>query len=107
MNTIKENRLFRRIYYKGKKEVGKQLVLYYLPSKNESLVGYTVRKKVGKAVVRNKVRRRIKESFRKYEKQFNGNYYIVIVARSCASEATFADIDNCLKELFIKAEIIQ
>ena len=106
MKTIKENKLFRRLYYKGKKVVGKQLVLYYIPTKEECLVGYTVRKKVGKAVVRNKVRRRIKESFRGYEKKLLKKCNFVIVARTCAAEADFNEIDQCLGELLLKAELI-
>ena len=106
MKNIKENKLFRRLYYKGKKVVGKQLVLYYLPTKEECLVGYTVRKKVGKAVVRNKVRRRIKESFRGYEKNLLKKCNFVIVARSCAAEADFNEINRCLGELLLKAELI-
>ena len=106
MKTIKENKLFRRLYYKGKKVVGKQLVLYYLQTKDEPQIGYTVRKKVGKAVVRNKVRRRIKESFRGYEKSLNKKCNFVIVARTCASDATFKEIDLCLKELLEKAQLI-
>ena len=106
MKTIKENKLFRRLYYKGKKVVGKQLVLYYLPTKEEPQIGYTVRKKVGKAVVRNKVRRRIKESFRGYEKLLNKKCNFVIVARTCAAESSFSEINTCLKELLTKAELI-
>lgn len=106
MKTIKENKLFRRLYYKGKKVVGKQLVLYFQPTKEEPMIGYTVRKKVGKAVVRNKVRRRIKESFRNYEKILNKNCNFVIVARSCAAEAEFKEINMCLKKLLEKAELI-
>lgn len=106
MKTIKENRLFKRLYYKGKKVVGKQLVLYYLPTKEEAQIGYTVRKKVGKAVVRNKVRRRIKESFRGYEKRLLKNCNFVIVARSASCDADFNEINQCLGELLLKAELI-
>lgn len=106
MKTIKENKLFKRLYYKGKKVVGKQLVLYYLPTKEEGHIGYTVRKKIGKAVVRNKVRRIIKESFRGYEKSLRKNCNFVIVARTSAKDADFKQINDCLKELLLKAELI-
>ena len=106
MKTIKENKLFKRLYYKGKKVVGKQLVLYYLPTKEECLIGYTVRKIIGRAVVRNKVRRRIKESFRGYEDKLLKNCNFVIVARTCAAEADFKQINDCLGELLLKAELI-
>ena len=100
MKTIKENRLFKRLYYKGKKVVGKQLVLYYLPTKEESLIGYTVRKKIGKATVRNKVRRRIKESFRGYEKVLLRTVTLLLLQEPQPKMQTLNRLTIALKNFF-------
>lgn len=106
MKTIKENRLFKRLYRKGEKFVDKQLVLYCLKTADDTMVGITVRKKLGKATVRNKIKRRIKESIRKYERDFKSDYIIVVVARTAAVYSDFSQIDLCLCRLLEKAGII-
>ena len=62
---IKKDSDFRIVYKHGKSFANKYLVMYILDNKSDfSRVGFSVSKKVGKATVRNKVRRRIREGFR-------------------------------------------
>ena len=108
METIKENRLFKRLYSKGKKEVSSDLVVYFLPNKlGKNLVGFTVSKKIGKAVVRNRIRRLIKEALRKQEPCLKQGYFFVIVARTKAAGASFGQIDASLSEVFEKADLFE
>ena len=66
--TIKENREFSRLYRSGKLFSSDCLVIYVRKNKlGINRIGVTVSKKIGKAVVRNRVRRRIKESYREIE----------------------------------------
>ena len=63
--TLKKNSDFRRLYAKGKSAVTPYLVLYTRPNRlGENRVGYTVSAKLGHAVVRNRVRRRLREIYR-------------------------------------------
>ena len=63
--TIKENYEFRRMYAKGKSGVSSCLVVYYRKNRlGHNRLGVTVSTKLGHAVVRNRVRRRIREIFR-------------------------------------------
>lgn len=107
METIKENRLFRRAYRKGQKGVSPFLVVYCLKSTKDSFYGITVSKKIGKAVVRNRVKRLIRESLRSCENEFADNYLIVVVARSLSAEATFSQIDNGLKKALVQTGVLQ
>ena len=62
-------------------------------------VGITVSKKLGKAVVRNRVRRRIREAYRLNEELFLPGWDIVIVARSRAVEVSFQKLTESLLTL--------
>ncbi len=105
--SLKENREFGRIYRKGKSIAGDCLVLYY--RKNNlgiNRLGLTVSKKVGKAVVRNRIRRRIKENLRLLEDQLPLSYDFVIVARVKAAGSDYHKIGSCLRYLLRKSSLL-
>ena len=107
MKSINENYRFKRAYFRGKNIKGKSIVLYFFPNrKGENFFGITVSKKVGKAVVRNKVRRRIKESIIPLEKKLLSGYDIVFVARGISPYKTFSELSLEIEELLIKASLI-
>jgi ribonuclease P protein component len=70
-------------------------------------VGFTVSKKLGKAVVRNRVRRRLREIYRTHEDRFQPGWDIVVVARSRAVEAPFDKLTKSYLSLAKKAGILQ
>ena len=81
--TVKENYEFRRIYRKGRSVVSPYFVVYCLKNRaGASRLGVTVSKKLGHAVVRNRVRRRLREIYRLNSHQLKTGWDIVIVARS-------------------------
>lgn len=82
-NTLKENKDFRRLYYRGKSDAGSCLVTYVMKSRaGETKIGITSGKKIGNAVKRNRARRLIRAAFSCFEGRLNGNYDIVFVART-------------------------
>jgi len=98
--SIKKNRDFRFLYRKGKSAVTPILAMYARKNKNSAnRIGITVSTKVGKAVVRNRVRRRIREAYRINESRFNSGYDIIVVARVRASEVGFSEIEKSLLRL--------
>lgn len=81
--TLKENKNFRRLYYRGKSYATPCLVTYIMPNKlGYTRVGITSGKKIGNAVKRNRARRVIRAAFSEYEDRLVKNYDIVFVARS-------------------------
>lgn len=105
--SIKLNRDFKRLYYKGGSAGCDILVIYYRKTKLPcNRLGITVGKKIGGAVVRNRIKRLIRESYRLIEQEIEFNYDIVIVARSKCSEADFHAVSGSLKRLFKKCGIL-
>lgn len=81
--TLKENKDFRRLYYRGKNEASSALVTYGMKSRGNGVrYGITTSKKIGGAVERNRARRVIRVAFRNIEPRINGSWDFVFVART-------------------------
>lgn len=81
--TLTRNNDFRRLYARGKSVVGRHVVVYYAKNRQgNSRVGFTVGKKVGGAVQRNRAKRLMRESYRLLEPRLKPGYDIVLVARA-------------------------
>ena len=97
--SLKFNHIFRQLY-RSNGQANSCLVLYARKNRNGiNRVGITVSKKLGKAVVRNRVRRRIREAYRLNEELFLPGWDIVIVARSRAVEVSFQKLTESLLTL--------
>lgn len=94
--SIKNNRDFVNIYNKGKRFVNPYLVMYKLRSTGEKRVGITVSKKIGKAVVRNRVRRLIRQAIYLNYPRLKDGYDYVFVARVRANAADYKTIEKNL-----------
>ena len=95
--TIKKNYEFRRLYSKGKSAVSPCLAVYCRKNRGGgNRLGLTVGSKLGKAVVRNRTRRRIREAYRIHEGRFVLGYDIVVVARVKAAFAPYREIERSL-----------
>jgi ribonuclease P protein component len=93
--SIKENREFLRLYRKGKFYATPYLVVYFrraAPGGNK--LGITVGTKLGKAVVRNKIKRRLREIYRLREDRVKTGIHLVIVARTKGAEASYQTLEK-------------
>ena len=105
--ALKLNHIFRRLYATSG-HANSYLVLY--ARKNHSAtnrVGVTVSKKLGGAVVRNRVRRRLREVYRLHESRFAPGWDIVVVARSRCIKGDFQKITEAYLSLAQKAGILE
>jgi ribonuclease P protein component len=92
--SLKGNRSFRRMYSKGKSAATATLVLYIRRNgAGENRLGLTVGTKVGKAVRRNRIRRRLREIYRLHEDGLRRGWDIVAVARTRAAEASYRELE--------------
>ena len=107
--SLKENHRFRALYAKGKHAAAKTVAVYVLRNreKTSNKLGITVSKKLGHAVQRNLVRRRIREIYRLHEEELRAGVDIVVVARSKAVDAEFARLTKSYLNLAKKAGILR
>ena len=95
--ALKQNFEFKRLYRRGKNEVGPYVAVYSMKNGKEiNRLGITTGGKLGKAVVRNTVRRRIKEAYRLSEQRMKCGYDIVVVARGRSATADYQRIEKDL-----------
>lgn len=113
-HRLRKNLEFRLVYRRGKSYSNNLLVLYVMKNrrnKDEShkefnKVGISVSKKVGKSVIRSRVKRLISESYRLNKNTLKEGYDFVFVARSSASTSTYKEIQDAMNKLFKKAGLI-
>ena len=107
-DTLKKNYEFQRLYSKGKSSITPYLVVYARKTKKRDMrVGFTVSTKMGKAVVRNRVRRRLREIYRLNEERIVPGAEIVVVARVKAVRASYAQLQNAFLGACEKLDILR
>ena len=90
--SLKKNCDFQYVYRNGKSYANKYLVMYILENHGDrNRLGISVSKKVGNSVVRHRVTRLVRESYRLHENIFNSGLDIVVIARNSASCITCAE----------------
>lgn len=106
--TIKRNHEFQRLYAKGNQKAA-PVIAMYCRSRQDGVnrLGLTVGKKVGGAVVRNKVRRRIREVYRNHELELRSGLDLVIVARVRAAFSSYEEIEQSFLKLADKLSLLE
>ena len=105
--SLKLNHIFRRLYSTAGQANG-LLVLYARPNRTGmNRVGIPAGKKLCKAVVRTRVRRRLREVYRLNEEKFSPGWDIVVVARSRCITASFEKLTDSYLSLAEKAGILK
>ncbi len=105
--VIKQNYEFRRAYGRGKSFVSPYLITYCFKKKYGGIqIGVTSGKKIGKAVVRNRCRRVIREAFRSMSAETRGSWDIVFVARTATRYKKSTEIAVIMKKQLREAGVI-
>ena len=98
--SLKKNKDFIKVYENGKSYANRYLVMYILCNElNINRLGISVSKKVGNSVIRHRVTRLIRESYRLSEELFKDGIDIIIIARVSAKEASYQEIESAVKHL--------
>ncbi len=101
VNRLNKHGSFAYVYRNGKRVASTDLVLIYTPAKSVR-VGFSVSNKVGKAVVRNKVKRRLRAITQTALPELKG-CQAIIAANPSAADKDFSSLDRQLTSLFLRA----
>ena len=112
---LRENHDFRHVYSRGRSYVHPMAVLYVMlrdagaaPQSPDHRVGFVVSKKQGNAVVRNRIKRRLREAFRTHQgKLRQGLFDLVFVARSPLKNAEWLAVQTTVNSLLKRADLFQ
>ena len=106
--SLKQNHIFRRLYARGESAVGRFVVVY---AKRNGLkinrLGITTGARLGRAVDRNRARRRIRETYRLNEHRLKSGYDLVIVARTAAIDGDFEEMGKSFLRLCGKLRLLK
>lgn len=98
--SLKKNKDFQNVYKKGRSLANSYLVMYVQENGTDrNRLGISVSKKVGNSVVRHRLTRLIRESYRLSEEHFRNGIDIVVIARTSAKERDYYEIESALLHL--------
>mgnify|MGYP001206778379 FL=1 len=107
-HRLVDRRDFQEVYKKGRSVANAQFVVYFLKRGDVGAfrAGVSAGRKLGKAVVRNRVRRLVKEALRLNAERISPGYDIIVVVRKAAVGLSFAEVQRCLLHALRKASLL-
>lgn len=106
--SLKRSSDFRRVYRRGKNEAGGYIAVYCQRNRlGSNRLGITVGKTVGKAVVRSRVKRLLRECYRAYAGELPQGMDFIFVARSRAAGKTLPQLRRDLGYVLKKSGLIE
>ena len=114
-DKLRKNAQFRTVYRRGKSLSNDKLVLYVFKNRRNrdekgnlyNKVGFSISKKVGKSVVRSRVKRLMRESFKLNYEKIEEGYDFVFIARMSINDKSFFEVEKSMMNLFKKAGLIK
>jgi len=107
LEKLKKNYEFKRVYTEGRYYAEKYIVMYLLKNNSDvNRVGFSVSKKVGKSVVRNRLRRYMKEVYRHISGSVKQGFDIVFTGRVGSAEADYKAIKKNMLSAMERAKLI-
>ena len=104
---LRRNSDFQRVRQVGKSYASPIMVLAFLRNELEySRFGFVVSKRLGKAVIRNKIKRRIREATRLKMSQIKPGFDIVLIARNRINQASYLEVSQSLEHLLKAADLL-
>ncbi len=97
---------FKRVFSEGRRIEDKNLIIFILKNDYDfNRLGIIVKKEIGKAVVRNKIKRRLKETSRLLNMKLLPGYDIIVLAKNNIREANYFEICYDLEGLLYKGKL--
>ncbi|QGG46988.1 ribonuclease P protein component [Heliorestis convoluta] len=102
---LRRSKDFQTVYRRGNSVAGRYVVLYLLKGKGTQRFGFSVSSKVGKAVIRNKVKRQLREICRRYRPRLHQGRDVILIARQKIKGIPFREVEKDVIKLFKRAKL--
>jgi ribonuclease P protein component len=104
---IRRSQDFKRTYARGRSYPHSLMILYVVPGNaGVTRFGFSVSRKLGGAVIRNRIRRRLREACRRILKEVRPGFDVVFVARRVAATQDFAALEAAIRQLLARAKLL-
>ncbi|MFP7477206.1 ribonuclease P protein component [Terribacillus saccharophilus] len=107
---IKKNEAFQEVFQKGSSFANRQLVLYYKKQETADAhfrIGLSVSKKLGNAVMRNKIKRYLRQAFHELDEQIAQGYDFIVIARQPAKDMAYQELKKSLIHVLWKSHLLK
>jgi ribonuclease P protein component len=106
-DRLRHNVDFQRVRRNGKFHASPLMVLAFLRNELDySRFGFVVSKRLGKAVQRNRIKRRMREVIRLHMSQIKPGFDLVFIARQPLNQASYAEIEQLLEKLLKESDLL-
>lgn len=107
---VKSEKDFQRVFQEGNSKANRQFVIYKLPKEEQQhfRVGISVGKKIGNAVIRNQVKRRIRHALMELDKEYSieKEFDFIVIARNPVRNMSFQEIKSSLSHVLSLSKIL-
>ena len=105
-NILRERKQFQTVYSEGKSYASRDMVMYVLKSEEYAgKVAFAAGKKLGCAVVRNRVKRLLRECYRLNQYKIKPGYALILIGRNAMVKKKRQEVELSFIELLKKAKI--
>lgn len=107
-NILKKNKEFQQLYRQGKSYANRYMVMYILSvDQARTKIGFAAGKRLGNAVVRNRVKRLLREAYRQNQDKLKNGLHLLVVGRNPMVDVKFDVVDKAFEDVSKRAHIFR
>jgi ribonuclease P protein component len=106
---LKKDKEFQLVFKQGESFANRQLVIYFLKKTEQThfRIGLSVSKKIGNAVMRNQIKRYLRQAFLELDQQIDNTYDVIVIARVPTNKMNFLEIKKSLIHVLTKSHVLK
>lgn len=106
-HRLRQSAAIQRVRREGRRWHHPLFVLFVAPNGAQtSRFAVSAGRHIGKAVIRNRMKRRLREALRRHLPDVQGGYDCLLVARQPLAEASYAEIEAALSQMLARAALL-